>query len=46
MDDVNVDNKFATRDGWNDCDYLWRECDDYYYYTNCLISVDVKMLNY
>lgn len=35
MDDVSVDNKIATRDGWNDYGYLLCECDDYYYYISC-----------
>lgn len=29
MDDVSVDNKIATRDGWNGYDYLLCEYDDY-----------------
>lgn len=44
MDDVSVDNKIVTRDGWNDYDYLLCECDDCY--INCQLSADVRMLNY
>ena len=31
MDDVSVDNKIVTRDGWNDYDYSLCEYDDDYY---------------
>lgn len=44
MDDVSEGNKIATRDGWNDFDYLLRECD--YYYISCWLSDGVRMLSY